>query len=77
MQNMTREEKIEERRRRGQEKIKNIMERANSGDFLFTCTEGVVDSVKKTYGDVRAEPAVYTGSLPVCERIPMFNLYKI
>ena len=67
----------EERRRIGQVKLDGLIRNAKSGDYICAATKDVRDKVNADYDCVRWEAAIYQGSLPVADRIPMFKLYKV
>lgn len=70
---MTREDKKLQRQKEGRRKMNEIIDNAESGDFLFQTT----DDNLSWREDVRFEPAKYVGSFDERSRILMFKAYKI
>lgn len=67
----------EERMRIAQRKLQKSIDDAYAGEFICTASESVRDRLMKEYDCIRWEDAIYLGSLPKEERIPMYNLYKV
>jgi hypothetical protein len=66
----------EQRQIEGAEKLNKLIDSAMAGEVICQVTESVKDKLAQNRDDVSFMKARYTGSLPVEERIDMYNVVK-